>query len=89
MKKIKRKIKVPSIQKLASEVAKREGGKSNVKIGDVREILRILCEMECECQINDTLTGIWNHSPTDIICEAASKKKKDILKEALKKVKKQ
>lgn len=34
------------IKKLASLIAKAEGKKSAVKIGDVREILRILVEME-------------------------------------------
>jgi len=34
-----------TIKQLASEIAKKEGKKSNVKIGDVREILSILSDM--------------------------------------------
>lgn len=31
-----------SIQKLASQIAKKEGKKSQAKIGDVREILKVI-----------------------------------------------
>lgn len=37
-----------TIQKLASKIALREGKKSSVKIGDVREILKIIATMEAE-----------------------------------------
>lgn len=37
-----------SIQKIASKIAKREGKKHQASIGDVREILKILCELEAE-----------------------------------------
>lgn len=33
------------INKLASEIAKREGKKSQAKIGEIREILGILCDI--------------------------------------------
>lgn len=36
-------------KQLISEVMKREGGKSNLKIGDMREVFRILTELEDEC----------------------------------------
>ncbi len=36
------------IKKLASLIAKREGRKSQVKIGDVREVLSILSDIICE-----------------------------------------
>lgn len=34
-----------SIRELASDIAKREGKKSEARIGDVREILAILCDI--------------------------------------------
>lgn len=37
-----------TIQKLASEIAKREGKKSQARIGDIREILKILCTIDAE-----------------------------------------
>ena len=37
-----------TLRKLASDIAKKEGKKSQARIGDIREILRILCEFEAE-----------------------------------------
>ncbi len=37
-----------TFQKLASAIAKREGKKSQVRIGDIREILKILVELDVE-----------------------------------------
>jgi hypothetical protein len=37
-----------TIQKLASEIAKREGKKSQARIGDIREILGILSDVAVE-----------------------------------------
>jgi hypothetical protein len=34
-----------TIQGLASEIARREGNRSQARIGDIREILKILCSM--------------------------------------------
>jgi hypothetical protein len=34
-----------NIKELASAIAKAEAGKSNVKIGDVREILRVIADL--------------------------------------------
>jgi hypothetical protein len=34
-----------NIRQLASAIAKAEAGKSNVKIGDVREILRVIADL--------------------------------------------
>lgn len=36
-----------TLKKLASEIAKREGKKSQARIGDIREILKIIVQMEC------------------------------------------
>lgn len=37
-----------TIQKLASDIAKREGKKSEARIGDIREILKIICTLDAE-----------------------------------------
>lgn len=37
-----------TLNRMASVIAKREGKKSQVKVGDVREILRILVDLEQE-----------------------------------------
>jgi len=37
-----------SIQKIAGAIAKKEGNKSQARIGDIREILRIMSEMEAD-----------------------------------------
>ncbi len=37
-----------TVAKIASELAKREGKKSQARIGDIREILKVLVEMEVE-----------------------------------------
>jgi hypothetical protein len=39
------KLNKKDMNRLASKIAKREGKKSQVKIGDIREILRILFEV--------------------------------------------
>jgi hypothetical protein len=43
-----------TLNKLASLIAKREGKKSQVHIGNIREILKIICTMEVE---NATTVG--------------------------------
>lgn len=48
-----------SIRKLASEVARREGKKSQARIGDIREIIKILCEMEAEDMIANPTLGSY------------------------------
>lgn len=40
-----------TIQKVASEIAKREGKKSQARIGDIREMLKALCVMEAEAAV--------------------------------------
>lgn len=51
-----------TLQKLASAIAKREGKKSQARIGDIREILKIVVAMEVE--------GL---GPIDSLDEAAEK----------------
>jgi hypothetical protein len=42
-----------TLTKLASMIAKREGKKSQARIGDIREILKILFTLDAEDSIND------------------------------------
>lgn len=42
-----------TLNKLASLIAKREGKKSQARIGDIREILKILFTLDAEDTIND------------------------------------
>lgn len=37
-----------TLKQLVSEIARREGQKSQVKVGDIREIIRIIVDMEVE-----------------------------------------
>lgn len=37
-----------TLRKLASEVAKIEGKKSQARVGDIREILNIICQLEAK-----------------------------------------
>lgn len=41
-----------TLQKLASTVAKIEGKKSQARIGDIREMLKILCDLEADFILN-------------------------------------
>lgn len=50
-----------TLNQLASEIAKRERKKSQVKIGDIREILKIMVDMEAESKFG----------PADVIFRAA------------------
>ena len=49
-------------QKLASEIAKREGKKSQARIGDIREILNILTELLAEEYISCRISSIHINS---------------------------
>jgi hypothetical protein len=68
-----------SLRKLASGIAKREGKKSQARIGDIREIIRIICELEGEELVKDP-TG--NSSVLNLICDAACKHRDKLLKKA-------
>lgn len=45
-------------QELAREIAKREGKKSQARIGDIREILKILVQIEDEKSRNDEMGDV-------------------------------
>lgn len=67
-----------TIAKLASEIAKREGKKHQASVGDVREILRLIIELEYE---HAYVNGPGNpHSPLSVMGEAAKnfKPKKEV-----------
>lgn len=69
-------------QKLASVIAKRESKKSQVKIGDVREVLKILVELEAESiaadpLVADPLVAVLMQTPLSVLrSEALAKLKK-------------
>jgi hypothetical protein len=42
-----------NLRQLAQEIAKREGGKSQVKIGDIREVIKILADIIYEDATNN------------------------------------
>ena len=65
-----------SVRQLASAVAKREGGKISVRIGDIREILKILAELEVDYILVD---GV-DLSPLKVLGEEANKKLKKATK---------
>lgn len=58
-----------TLNKLASAIAKREGKKHQASIGDVREILRILCDLEFESRMQFDL-----RSPAYLISTLADKR---------------
>lgn len=62
-----------TIQKLASALCKLEGKKSQIKIGDMREALRLLCELEAKSYAK---SGEWNlkKSPAALLFLEGNKK---------------
>lgn len=78
-----KRFKYSVIQKLASRLARKEGKKSRVKIGDIREILRLLA-----LEMRDDMNVQWNlwaysesikpkpkHLPKDIVMTFSMLKK--------------
>lgn len=57
-----------TVAKIASELAKREGKKSQARIGDIREILKLLVEMEVEALLAPS------DSPLQALTDRAFKK---------------
>lgn len=47
-----------TLQQLASTIAKREGKKSQARIGDIREILHVMCVLQAEAIYNVTTLPI-------------------------------
>ena len=47
-----------TLRKLVSEISKREGKKSQVSVGDVREIVKLIVEIEAEELANDEPSGL-------------------------------
>lgn len=83
------------LNKLASIIAKREGKKSQVKIGDIREILKILVELEAESvkmqvsalhdQVLDVKPGQVTETLFKAVAQFFEKKKNKIQSKAKKK----
>jgi hypothetical protein len=57
-----------TLQSLASVLAKREGKKSQARIGDIRELLSAIIQLEIEVRY------VGGESPLDILCITAAKK---------------
>jgi 2-phosphoglycerate kinase len=57
-----------SFVSLAAEIAHREGKKSQVKIGDIREILRILIDIEAQAAYHTE-----QHVPSEMLNASANK----------------
>ena len=61
-----------TLNQLASKIAKREGKKHQSSIGDIREILKIMVELEAEIDGQDV--GVWEHmSPVYWLGEESNK----------------
>jgi len=63
-----------TINKIAKEIAKREGKKSQARYGDIREILGILSDIIAE---NKTTTGGFNSVVFSIALLGAKRSKKN------------
>jgi hypothetical protein len=67
---------------IASKLAKLEGGKSQARIGDLRQILKLLVQLEAEAQVNgeggpiDSLYGEAQDLSYKMRVKAAKKKVK-------------
>ena len=73
--------------KLCSEIARRENKKVSVSIGNIREIMRIIIDMQVEFNTSDTIC--LDDSPVFVILKEVDKKvEKAIAKELKKKPKK-
>lgn len=57
-----------TVAKIASEIAKREGKKSQARIGDIREILKVLVDMDVEALL------LPSDSPLQALTDRAFKK---------------
>lgn len=62
-----------TLNKLASMIAKREGKKSQARIGDIREILKLIVEIQAELLDSDEPFESW---PSMAISEQALKRTK-------------
>ncbi|HEX8608947.1 MAG TPA: hypothetical protein VF679_09955 [Pedobacter sp.] len=56
-----------SSTKWASEIAKREGKKSQARIGDIREILKIIIDMDSEINQGEQTIIDWLVNESDIM----------------------
>jgi hypothetical protein len=54
-----------TVQKLASEIAKREGGKSQARIGDIRQVLKIITEIYGDFLAKEHAKDLAKLEPTE------------------------
>ncbi len=62
-----------TLNKIASEIAKREGKKSQARIGDIREILKLLVKQDME--VEGDLLESWIETMSFIAYDKRQKKK--------------
>lgn len=63
-----------TLNQLASAIAKREGKKSQARIGDIREILKIIVQLEADdCLALDPNGEPEENSPLYVLTEAVNK----------------
>lgn len=63
-----------SLRKLASIIAKREGKKVPVSIGNIREVLRILADIEAEYVVD--IDSHRLHSPSNMLAREGCQAKR-------------
>ncbi len=61
-----------TFQQLASAIAKKEGKKSQARIGDIREILKLLVETDVEYLVSNG--GAIGKGPLDLLVEKSHAK---------------
>lgn len=67
---------ITNVKELASEIAKREGKKSQVKIGDIREILKIIVKLQIEwIDADEAHMAMPIDSPLDLLLDKAMDKR--------------
>lgn len=70
-----------TIQRLASLIAKAEGKKSKARIGDIREILKILVDIDSDYTFNGDIknTPLWMLRERSDVITARTKKRAEKL----------
>lgn len=69
--------KFKNLNQLASAIAKVEGKKSNARIGDIREILRILIDLSLDgSTLEESGLGVEQDSALDVLFDETIKKHK-------------
>jgi len=68
-----------TLNQLSVEVARREGKKSQVSIGNIREILRILCDIDSDYYLRQEHPVVSAYIAKRALLLAKRRKKKEII----------